>query len=155
MEFDINRFRETFFQEASEHLGEMESGLLQLEGHPNPELLNAIFRGAHSIKGAIGTFGFEDVARFTHAMEGLLDRMRAGDVPPSAERIIRHAQGGHRDGWSRGDSAARPRRRRQSARRGGVSYQLPPPHLRSPMDPGLGRYIALCRSRASRAPCPP
>ena len=87
MEFDISRFRETFFQEADEHLGEMESGLLQLEGHPDSELLNAIFRGAHSIKGASGTFGFEDVARFTHAMEGLLDRMRSGEVPPSAERV--------------------------------------------------------------------
>jgi hypothetical protein len=50
MEFDISRFRETFFQEADEHLGEMESGLLQLEGNPDPELLNAVFRGAHSIK---------------------------------------------------------------------------------------------------------
>jgi two-component system chemotaxis sensor kinase CheA len=87
MEFDITRFRETFFQEADEHLGEMEWGLLQLEGNPDPELLNAIFRGAHSIKGASGTFGFEDVARFTHAMEGLLDRMRSGEVTPSAERI--------------------------------------------------------------------
>ena len=87
MEFDISRFRETFFQEADEHLGEMESGLLQLEGNPDPELLNAVFRGAHSIKGASGTFGFEDVAHFTHAMEGLLDRMRSGEVAPSAERI--------------------------------------------------------------------
>ena len=87
MEFDISRFRETFFQEADEHLAAMESGLLQLEQSSDPELLNAVFRGAHSIKGASGTFGFEDVARFTHAMEGLLDRMRAGAVEPSAARI--------------------------------------------------------------------
>lgn len=87
MEFDISRFRETFFQEADEHLGVMESGLLHLEGNPDPELLNAVFRGAHSIKGASGTFGFEAVARFTHAMEGLLDRMRSGAVEPSGPRI--------------------------------------------------------------------
>ncbi|MEI9976934.1 MAG: Hpt domain-containing protein [Ignavibacteriota bacterium] len=87
MEFDINRFRETFFQEADEHLAAMESGLLQLEGNPDAELLNAIFRGAHSIKGASGTFGFDEVARLTHAMESLLDRMRSGDIDPSAERI--------------------------------------------------------------------
>ena len=87
MEFDISRFRETFFQEADEHLAEMESGLLQLEGSTDPELLNAIFRGAHSIKGASGTFGFEDVARFTHAMESLLDGMRSDTVEPSAERV--------------------------------------------------------------------
>jgi len=87
MEFDISRFRETFFQEADEHLAEMESGLLQLEQSSDPEVLNAVFRGAHSIKGASATFGFEDVARFTHAMEGLLDRMREGAVEPSASRI--------------------------------------------------------------------
>ena len=87
MEFDISRFRETFFQEADEHLAAMESGLLQLEGNPDPELLNGIFRGAHSIKGASGTFGFEDVARFAHGMEGPLERMRSGAVAPSASRI--------------------------------------------------------------------
>ena len=87
MEFDISRFRDTFFQEADEHLAAMEAGLLQLESKPDPEILNAVFRGAHSIKGASGTFGFDGVARFTHAMEGLLDRMRSGAVKPSAERI--------------------------------------------------------------------
>ena len=87
MEFDISRFRDTFFQEAGEHLGEMEAGLLQLESNRDPEILNAIFRGAHSIKGASATFGFENVARFTHAMEGLLDRMRSGTVEPSPARI--------------------------------------------------------------------
>jgi two-component system chemotaxis sensor kinase CheA len=87
MEFDISRFRETFFQEADEHLAGMESGLLQLEGNSDPELLNAIFRGAHSIKGASGTFGFDDVAHFTHGMESLLDGMRSGAVEPSAERV--------------------------------------------------------------------
>ena len=87
MEFDISRFRETFFQEADEHLAAMESGLLQLEGNSDPDLLNAIFRGAHSIKGASGTFGFDEVARFTHAMESLLDGMRSGTVEASAERV--------------------------------------------------------------------
>src|SRR4051794_23764713 len=87
MEFDISRFRETFFQEAEEHLAAMESGLLQMEGNPDPELLNSVFRGAHSIKGVSGTFGFEDITRFTHAMEGLLDRMRCGAVTASCGRV--------------------------------------------------------------------
>jgi two-component system chemotaxis sensor kinase CheA len=87
MEFDISRFRETFFQEVEEHIAAMESGLLQLESNPDAELLNSIFRGAHSIKGASATFGFEDIARFTHALEGLLDGMRAGTTEPSPARI--------------------------------------------------------------------
>ncbi len=65
----------------------MESGLLPLEGNPHAEQLNAIFRGAHSIKGASGTFGFDQVMRFTHAMESLLDEMRGGRVLASRTRI--------------------------------------------------------------------
>ena len=87
MQIDLSRFRDTFFQEAEEHLAEMETGLLRLEHESDPDLLNAIFRGAHSIKGASGTFGFEDILRFTHAMEGLLDRMRSGAVPPCGARV--------------------------------------------------------------------
>src|SRR5579884_1021801 len=81
MQIDMNRFRETFFQESAEHLAEMEAGLLRLdEGSFDPELLNAIFRAAHSINGASGMFGMEDISRFTHALESLLDRVRAGDI---------------------------------------------------------------------------
>ncbi len=81
MQIDLSRFRDTFFQESAEHLAEMESGLLRLEREPGDgELLNAIFRAAHSIKGASGTFGFEDVAHFTHGLESLLDRLRGGEI---------------------------------------------------------------------------
>lgn len=82
MQVDLNRFRETFFQESAEHLSEMEAGLLRLDqGSFDPELLNAIFRAAHSIKGGSGMFGLDDVSRFTHALESLLDRLRAGSIP--------------------------------------------------------------------------
>jgi two-component system, chemotaxis family, sensor kinase CheA len=82
MQVDLNRFRETFFQESAEHLAEIEAGLLRLDqGSFDPELLNAIFRAAHSIKGASGMFGLDDVARFTHALESLLDRLRSGGIP--------------------------------------------------------------------------
>lgn len=81
MQVDLNRFRETFFQESAEHLAEMEAGLLRLDqGSFDPELLNGIFRAAHSIKGASGMFGFEDVTRFTHALENLLDSLRSGGI---------------------------------------------------------------------------
>jgi len=87
MQVDLSRFRETFFQEAAEHLAEMETGLLRLEqGSSDPELLNSIFRAAHSIKGASGMFGLEDVARFTHALEGLLDRLRSAKIEPTPQR---------------------------------------------------------------------
>jgi len=86
MQVDINNFRETFFQESAEHLAEMEAGLLCLDqGSFDPELLNGIFRAAHSIKGASGMFGLDDVSRFTHALESLLDRVRSGDIPVTAK----------------------------------------------------------------------
>ena len=84
MEIDMSRFLETFFEESAEHLGKMESALLELDqGSTDPELLNGIFRGAHSIKGASGIFSFNDVTHFTHALENLLDLMREGKIAVS------------------------------------------------------------------------
>lgn len=81
MKIDLTQFRETFFEEAAEHLATMEEALLRLESAPqDEELLNSIFRCAHSIKGGSGTFGLTEVARFTHALESLLDRMRDGAI---------------------------------------------------------------------------
>ncbi|QJW98240.1 chemotaxis protein CheA [Frigoriglobus tundricola] len=81
MQIDMNQFRAVFFSEAAEHLDAIESGLLRLEANPaDRDVLDAVFRGAHTIKGAGGTFGFPEIARFTHGMENLLDRARDGTV---------------------------------------------------------------------------
>ena len=83
MQIDLKRFHETFFEEAEEHLGTMESGLLSLTVQgSDPELLNTIFRSAHSIKGAAGSFGFTELARLTHVLENVLDRLRSGQREP-------------------------------------------------------------------------
>jgi two-component system chemotaxis sensor kinase CheA len=93
MDFDVSRFRETFFQEAAEHLETMEAALLSLQSaQPDDETLNSIFRCAHSIKAGAGMFGFDELARFTHTMESLLDQMRNGEVgvsPPLLELLLR------------------------------------------------------------------
>lgn len=79
MSTDLSRFQEAFFEESSEHLATMEEGLLQLEQQPGDlDLLNRIFRAAHSIKGNSGMFGFTAVAEFTHKMENILDGLRTG-----------------------------------------------------------------------------
>ena len=79
MSIDLSQFKETFFEESFEGLDIMESGLLELEpGTPDDDLINRIFRAAHSIKGGSGTFGFADISRFTHVMETVLDEMRDG-----------------------------------------------------------------------------
>lgn len=79
MAIDMAQFHQVFFEESFEGLDIMESGLLAMQpGEVDSEDINAIFRAAHSIKGGAGTFGFNDVAGFTHVMETLLDEMRDG-----------------------------------------------------------------------------
>jgi len=79
MSMDLQRFHATFFEESREGLDAMEAGLLALEdGQQDPEIINSVFRAAHSIKGGAGTFGFETIASVTHVLETLLDELRAG-----------------------------------------------------------------------------
>ena len=79
MTLDLAQFHQTFFEESFEALGSMEAALLKLSaGEADAELINTIFRVAHSIKGGSATFGFADVAAFTHTLETLLDQLRSG-----------------------------------------------------------------------------
>ncbi|MEQ1621032.1 MAG: chemotaxis protein CheA [Methylococcales bacterium] len=79
MSIDMSQFHQVFFEECFEGLEAMESGLLTLDvGDVDAEVINTIFRAAHSIKGGSGTFGFTIVAEYTHIMETLLDEMRDG-----------------------------------------------------------------------------
>ncbi|WDK56459.1 chemotaxis protein CheA [Xanthomonas campestris pv. campestris] len=78
MSMDLQRFHATFFEESREGLDAMEAGLLSLEeGNRDPEIINSVFRAAHSIKGGAATFGFEAVAGLTHVLETLLDELRS------------------------------------------------------------------------------
>lgn len=88
MQIDISRFRAAFYVEAAEHLEAMEAALLQLESMPGDrELLNSVFRAAHSIKGGSTTFGVNEVGRFTHVLENLLERLREGTTTTTTELI--------------------------------------------------------------------
>ena len=93
MSNDFSQFQDAFFEEASEHLAIVEEGLLALEQHPEDlDLLNKIFRSAHSIKGTSGMFGFNAVAQFTHKMETLLDLLRNGQkiaAPQIADLLLK------------------------------------------------------------------
>lgn len=68
-----------FISEAREHLQSLEQLLLALESRPDDrELLDALFRAAHTIKGSAGIFGIDAVVAFTHHVETLLDELRSG-----------------------------------------------------------------------------
>ncbi|MFJ1231397.1 chemotaxis protein CheA [Yersinia proxima] len=78
---DVSDFYQTFFDEADELLADMERHLLELDFiSPDKEMLNAIFRAAHSIKGGAGTFGFTVLQETTHILENLLDDARRGEL---------------------------------------------------------------------------
>jgi two-component system chemotaxis sensor kinase CheA len=79
MGMDLAQFHEAFFEESFEAIESMEAALLKLDvGAPDPEVINTVFRVAHSIKGGAGMFNFSDIASFTHTLETLLDGVRAG-----------------------------------------------------------------------------
>ena len=86
MTVDLTQFHDAFFEESFEALDAMEAALLKLDiGAPDPELINTIFRVAHSIKGGSATFGFAEIASFTHSLETLLDELRSGAMPVSED----------------------------------------------------------------------
>ena len=88
MSIDLSQFKQTFIEESDEGLDVLESGLLALDsGTADDEVIHAVFRAAHSIKGGAGTFGLNEIASFTHVMETLLDEMRDGRRAISKEGV--------------------------------------------------------------------
>jgi len=72
---------QTFYVEAQEHLESMENAFLKMDdGDINDEILNDIFRSAHTIKGSAGIFGLDHIVDFTHVVENVLDRARDNEI---------------------------------------------------------------------------
>lgn len=75
-----------FISEAQEQIETIEQLMLQLEDDPSDrDVLDALFRCAHTVKGSAGIFGLDRVVAFTHHVETLLDRMREGEVTLTPE----------------------------------------------------------------------
>lgn len=76
--------KQTFFQECEEQLSELEGGLLRIEdGDYDPEIVNAVFRAVHSIKGGAAAFGFDELVDFVHVFESTLDLLRSKAIEPT------------------------------------------------------------------------
>jgi two-component system chemotaxis sensor kinase CheA len=92
---DMDSLRPIFFQECEEQLAELESGLLEIEsGGSDPEIVNAVFRAVHSMKGGAGAFALEELVRFAHIFETVLDEVRKGRLTtaaPVVETLLRAA----------------------------------------------------------------
>ncbi len=85
---DINQYLDMFIEESKEHLQFLNEHLLNLEKNPDDkDLINEIFRIAHTIKGMSGTMGFNKIATLTHEMENLLDAVRSNKIAICSEIV--------------------------------------------------------------------
>ena len=74
---DMNQYLDIFIEEAREHLQQLNVSLLELEkNNKNKEVLNEVFRVAHTLKGMSGTMGYTKMQTLTHRMEDVLDALR-------------------------------------------------------------------------------
>ena len=78
---DLQELLEDFLIEAFEMIEEMDNDLVELENNPDDlELLNKIFRVAHTIKGSGSFLNFDKLTHLTHHMEAVLDKARKGEL---------------------------------------------------------------------------
>ena len=86
--FDLSQYMQIFLEEAEEQLQILDEGLVMLEQDwDNQELLNRIFRAAHTLKGSSASMGFSKIADLTHNMESVLDCFRSGELKVSQEVV--------------------------------------------------------------------
>lgn len=77
-----------FSEEATERVGALEAGLLEIERSPqdpHTELLNAVFRDAHSIKAGANLLHLKTLETVAHRLENVLDSLRKGQIAPRAD----------------------------------------------------------------------
>jgi two-component system chemotaxis sensor kinase CheA len=85
MAFDHSKFLARFVEEAREHCSRISDGLLNLEKSPgDTELINGLFRSAHTIKGSSRMMKLSGVTELAHNMEDVLDAVRGGKINLSA-----------------------------------------------------------------------
>ena len=83
---ELDEIQGIFFEECVEGLTIAEQGLSAMAaGDVSPETIAGVFRAVHSIKGGSGAFGHSALQAFSHRFENVLDEVRAGHIPASAE----------------------------------------------------------------------
>lgn len=86
--FDMSQYLSMFLDEADEQIQLMDENILLLEKNRDDlEILNTIFRAAHTIKGSSASMGFEKMAEITHSLENILDLLRHDQLEVTTEII--------------------------------------------------------------------
>ena len=77
-----------FLQEADEQLQLLDEDIVRLEKEDsNPDLMQEIFRAAHTLKGSSAMIGHNRMAELAHAMENVLDNLRKGTLSISPQIV--------------------------------------------------------------------
>jgi two-component system chemotaxis sensor kinase CheA len=123
-----------FFEEARELLISLEEGLMDLERRQGDRAhLDKTFRAAHSLKGAAAMVGLEPIARFTHGIEAVLEKIRGGNLAVDSDIITTLLESrDHLAAMVEGEAAGSP-----VPGSGDLSYRLGE-LLRGAPQPGVG-----------------
>lgn len=85
---DVSQYLEIFIDETSEHIQSLSDNIMTLEKEPdNKDVINEIFRAAHSLKGMAGTMGFKRMQHLTHDMEDVFQEVRSDKVKVTSDMI--------------------------------------------------------------------
>lgn len=85
---DNQIYRTLFFEEADDHLQQLNDNVLELESNPSDlNLLNEIFRSAHTLKGMAATMGYDVMTELTHKMENIFEEFKSGNLQVSSDYI--------------------------------------------------------------------
>ncbi len=87
MGFEDQELLQEFVIESSEHLADIENQLLSIEAagkNLDVDLVNTVFRGVHSIKGAAGFLGLTSINKLAHSLENVLNLMRERTLTPTS-----------------------------------------------------------------------
>lgn len=90
MSTEICDLIQSFVEDCREHLDSIEASLMDIEAagdHQNPELVNSVFRLAHSIKGGAGMLGLDNIKTLAHKLENVLHMVRSNELTPTHEVV--------------------------------------------------------------------
>ncbi|WP_340398608.1 chemotaxis protein CheA [Paenibacillus sp. FSL H8-0079] len=84
---DLSAYRDIFIEELNDQLERMDQSLLALELSPSVELVQTLFRAAHTIKGSASTMDFRELSDLTHEVEYALEWVREKKPEMTSELI--------------------------------------------------------------------
>lgn len=84
----LGEYTEIFLEESEDQIEELNANLLKLEkDHEDPEIINDIFRAAHSLKSSAAFVGLYNLSDLAHKMENLLQKIREGSLEVKTELV--------------------------------------------------------------------